>query len=286
MTPLADLIAHRRTLTRASTRRRPKTLPATPPPDAAALAYRAALARLGRAMDAAIHDVLADADLVPRRDAEGDAPDPANVPLVTPSRLARLLAAIRGRFAPLLTLDALGPLVDRVAERVNDHSRRGFVAQVQAATGVDPRGDAATAGLLRNFRRRNLALIKDLAGDKLDRVADALDAAQGMASKRDAHATIRDALGATQSRAELIAVTETHKLAAQLTESRHRAAGITSFKWSTVRDVRVRKEHKALHGREFGYDDPPVIRGEPTLPGHAPRCRCSAVPVLDERLLG
>jgi SPP1 gp7 family putative phage head morphogenesis protein len=100
-----------------------------------------------------------------------------------------------------------------------------------------------------------------------------------MASKGDAVATIREALGATRSRAETIAVTETHKLAAQLTQARHEAAGITRFRWSTSHDARVRPSHRVLHGREFDYDDPPIVDGEPTLPGHAPRCRCVPIPI-------
>jgi SPP1 gp7 family putative phage head morphogenesis protein len=92
---------------------------------------------------------------------------------------------------------------------------------------------------------------------------------------------IREQTGATESRAVLIARTETTSLNANLTQARHEAAGITEFVWSTSRDERVRESHRELDGKRFAYDALPEIEGEGRhLPGAFPRCRCVAVPVV------
>ncbi len=47
----------------------------------------------------------------------------------------------------------------------------------------------------------------------------------------------------------------------------------------------TRQEHKALNGKTFRWDDPPVFdsrTGKRGHPGSDGRCRCYAEPILDE----
>lgn len=86
----------------------------------------------------------------------------------------------------------------------------------------------------------------------------------------------------TRSRAEMIARTETARVASNVTTARAKMAGATSFRWETARDKDVRPLHRRLQGKIFAFDDPPIIgdRGERGLPGEIYNCRCFSVPLL------
>ncbi len=96
----------------------------------------------------------------------------------------------------------------------------------------------------------------------------------------------------TRSQARTIARDQMGTLFAQLNEAHQRDAGVSKYKWSTVRDERVRKCHAELEGRIISWDDPPemwydtksrgrVYTGRRCHPGQDYCCRCSAIPVFD-----
>jgi SPP1 gp7 family putative phage head morphogenesis protein len=93
---------------------------------------------------------------------------------------------------------------------------------------------------------------------------------------------IRDQLveriGMSRKRAKFIAVDQTGSILGQMTAKRHQQMGVSKFRWSTVKDERVRKTHKELNNKVFSYSDPPEVG----LPGTDYRCRCVAIPVFDE----
>lgn len=104
---------------------------------------------------------------------------------------------------------------------------------------------------------------------------------------------IMDELGAdTESRAILIARTETARARSNFTQARAQAVGSTHYIWRTVGDGSVRPTHKALNGTIQRWDSPPVSDyGKGGIPIHsAPgccfNCRCFASPIFpdDERL--
>lgn len=87
----------------------------------------------------------------------------------------------------------------------------------------------------------------------------------------------------TQSRATLIARTETSRAATVLTQTRAQHIGSEYFVWRTVGDSDVRPTHKALNGRTFRWDDPPECDpGHFALPGSIWNCRCYPEPVIPE----
>jgi SPP1 gp7 family putative phage head morphogenesis protein len=93
----------------------------------------------------------------------------------------------------------------------------------------------------------------------------------------------------TQSRAALIARTETSKSETALTKVRAEDLGLTSCQWQTSKDARVRPSHRNLDKVLMRFDDPPqpeALIGERStlnrgLPGEFPNCRCVALPVLN-----
>jgi len=81
-----------------------------------------------------------------------------------------------------------------------------------------------------------------------------------------------------KSNAKRIARDQISKLNGQIAEERQKnQAGLEEYIWRTVRDSRVRKEHKAREGKTYRWDSPP----KGGHPGTEINCRCYAEPKLD-----
>lgn len=280
MTTRAELLAFRRRVVAAAAKRKPpKRLPPAALPSGALVAYTRALTELSDEMDAAILDALAAEGLVPRQDAaEGDAPSFSIAERRTvASRVERVVKQVL-RKRPLLAR------LQEVADATARATRTEWAKQMKAAVGVDlPDAEPALAPAFKAFRAENTALIKSLAADKVARVrAILLDAGAGTRVEEIARA-VREGTDATRSRARLIARDQVLKLNAQITQTRHEAAGVESYVWRTSRDERVREAHRALDGKTFRYDDPPVVdprRGDRAHPGQHYQCRCIGEPII------
>jgi SPP1 gp7 family putative phage head morphogenesis protein len=85
----------------------------------------------------------------------------------------------------------------------------------------------------------------------------------------------------TAKKAVFLARQESSLLLSSYTANKYREAGIKKFKWSTSKDVRVRKSHEKLQGKIFKFDRPPAIRGRKLLPGEDYNCRCVPRPIVD-----
>jgi len=87
-----------------------------------------------------------------------------------------------------------------------------------------------------------------------------------------------------KAKAKFLARQESSLLMTSYTEARYQSEGIKKFIWSSSGDSRVRPEHKLLNGKEFSFNDLPIIdskTGERGLPGQAFGCRCRMKPVVD-----
>lgn len=276
----AELLAFRRAVVaRAAARRPPKRLPPAAPPKGALVAYTRALLDISDEMDRAILDALAAEGLAPRQDAaEGDVPSFSIAE--RRSVAARVEAVVRRVLARRPLLARLQEVADATARA----SRTEWARQMKAALGIDlPDTEPALAPAFKAFRAENVDLITSLAADKVARVREILvDAGAGTRVEEIARA-VRESADATRSRARLIARDQVLKLNAQITQTRHEAAGVTEFVWRTSKDERVREDHRALDGKRFRYDDPPIVdrrRGDRALPGVHFQCRCVAEPVI------
>lgn len=86
----------------------------------------------------------------------------------------------------------------------------------------------------------------------------------------------------TESRAMLIARTEVARTATELTAARCVHAEVTHAIWRTAGDGDVRESHKKMDGKVFEIKNPPIVDGEPLLPGATFNCRCYLEPLLPE----
>lgn len=89
-----------------------------------------------------------------------------------------------------------------------------------------------------------------------------------------------------ESRATLIARTETSRARSNFTQARAEAVGSTGYIWHTAGDGRVRETHARLDGTVQRWDSPPVCDygagGEEirSAPGAVFNCRCFAEPLF------
>jgi len=90
--------------------------------------------------------------------------------------------------------------------------------------------------------------------------------------------------GITQRRAKNIALDQTRKTYNAVNAQRLQNAGVNQFRWRhSGGSLNPRKDHVAMDGDIYSYDDLPVIdkrTGERGLPGQAPNCKCYQEPVI------
>ena len=274
-------LAQRRALVAAATKLHPPR--AVPPAQLPRpTQYTRALVEIAEELNAEIADALA-AEGLPRVDAaDGAAPPFSKGDLM--ARIRRLAERVVKRRGSVLST-----ALDAVAANVGTASKAAWARQAKAAMGVDlSQIEPNLTPTMERFRRENLDLITSMARDKVERVARILDDAPNARVE-----TIRDRIleegEVTKRQAALIARDQVLSLNAQVAQARHEAAGITQYIWRTSGDGDVRPDHKALNGKTFRYDEPPVVNASEVRRGRAERrehpgqdyqCRCTAEPVI------
>jgi len=277
MTP-AQILARRRVVAAAQKRHLPRKVPPAQLPRPTA--YTRALTSFADELNAEILAALADEGIpVPRADAaDGDAAMPPFSRRDLFARLQRIADALvkrRGSF--------LDTALHSIAANVTTQSKAEWARQAKAIVGIDLSQVEPDLGpVIETFRRANTDLITTMAADKVARVRALLDEHAGSRVE-----TIRDRImeegGVTRRQAALIARDQVLSLNAQVTQRRHAAAGIERYTWRTSKDRDVRPAHKALEGKVFRYDDPPVQnkKGDRANPGEFFQCRCVAEPIIE-----
>lgn len=90
----------------------------------------------------------------------------------------------------------------------------------------------------------------------------------------------------TKNRANLIARTETARVASTLTMVRAQNIGSEGYIWRTVKDARVRDSHHMMEGKFVLWSDPPEVDpGKFYHAGMFPNCRCFSEPVIPDRYM-
>lgn len=174
----------------------------------------------------------------------------------------------------------------KTAAKLIDQAVRGIQSSVDAdlkrLPGIDPSKVAGGELLVRQFRARNVGLIKTIAKEHLSRV-DAVIAEHGGLHVKGLAKKLQEAIGVSEARAKFWARDQTLKLHADVVETKHKSLGIVEYVWRTSQDGTVRPDHADLEGKTFKYDDPPVVdqrTGRRENPGHDFNCRCHGDPVL------
>ena len=140
------------------------------------------------------------------------------------------------------------------------------------------------------FQRKlieNQEQITSIPDDLLNDLQDVLT--KDTASGKTLTEIIEDIQGrfdVSESKARLIARTETAKINAALTQARSEALGISCYEWLSALKDTTRESHAEMHEQIVDYDNPPTLdepEGEYHA-GEAPNCFCWQNPcVLDEQ---
>jgi len=144
---------------------------------------------------------------------------------------------------------------------------------------------APTGAMMQALQREQVDLITSLPREAAERIQKL--AREGLISGSRSRSMVEEIMRSgevAESRAICIARTETARASSVLTQVRAQAAGCTHFRWRSHRDTRTRASHKAMNGTICEYANPPVVDGQPLMPGGIYNCRCYQVPILgDER---
>ncbi len=159
---------------------------------------------------------------------------------------------------------------------------------VSKLPGISQAKVAGGAAAVKSFETRNASLIKTIAAEHTQKVADIV-AESGGAHVKGLAAKLQGAFDISESKAKFWARDQTLKLHADIVQSKHQSLGITHYVWVTSKDGTVRHDHSILEGKTFAYASPPITNasevaaGRPARrnpPGKDYQCRCHADPVL------
>lgn len=92
---------------------------------------------------------------------------------------------------------------------------------------------------------------------------------------------VKEELQVIDKRAAFIARDQSAKLSSVTAQNRMNEFGIQIYQWIATSDGRTRDLHKKRNGKYFQMGTP-VAENYDGMPGIAPNCRCSMLPVLDE----
>lgn len=138
--------------------------------------------------------------------------------------------------------------------------------------------DQALEGIV----QQKVELIKTIGSEYFDTIQVKIeDAIREGSNQTELAKILEDETKVERNRAKFWASDQLGKAYGEINEKNQRAAGFTKFIWRTQLDQRVRDTHIVLEGKEFLYDELPVVDGRQIKPGEDYNCRCWAEPILE-----
>jgi SPP1 gp7 family putative phage head morphogenesis protein len=152
------------------------------------------------------------------------------------------------------------------------------------------RSDVVNNRMLPDMVRANARLISGVPDEIASKISNfaAKSALEGKRSEAVLAEIKRYAPHISESKARLIARTETAKAQSQISQVRAMAVGSVYYRWETSHDQRVRSSHAHMQGVICDFRHPPAperIIGEKSLGNYNAgcifNCRCIAQPIID-----
>lgn len=166
---------------------------------------------------------------------------------------------------------------------------KDFHASVKGIT-IAPQLNPVSVKKIADEWENNMRLwIKDFTAEEITRLRGDIKKAVFAGNRYEsAIKSIQASYGVSAGKAKFLARQETNLLMTKFKEGRYKDAGVIYYKWGCVAGSKhhpVRASHKALEGKIFSWDNPPVTSGpgEPVRrnnPGEDFNCRCFARPVV------
>lgn len=228
-------------------------------------------------------------DIVPQLPGLLESPTTAATRQDSADDIDEAFAAAAQAAAKAMPDEMIQAAAQSTALRVTEWSADQFQQQIQKVVKVNLYDDSS--GMVEHlelFVSDNVKLIKSLTGQHLIDVKGIVTrGARSGAHHLEVRKQIQQQLGITKRRAALIASDQIGKLNGEINQIRQTNLGVKRYRWSTSLDERVRKTHRSLEGSIQEWAKPPVVdprTGERGHPGQPIRCRCSAIPIIDDVL--
>lgn len=94
---------------------------------------------------------------------------------------------------------------------------------------------------------------------------------------------IEERFAVSTKKAKFLAKQEISLLTSKYKQVKYESVGVSKYKWS-ISNVRTRPDHRALNGKIFSFDDPPISNtstGAKNNPGEDFGCNCQAIPIIE-----
>lgn len=258
-------------------------LPIPQHPDAQERQYRGAIlayvARFQKLVTSQILPLLEQLPEEPGRGHRADAPS---------ERSAReLFAQLSRRIVQQTPNASLAQAARRSAAEVSAYQRGQMRHAFVASLGVDLFDLFAAEPDLRQaveaFTARNVALIRSVSTRYLTEVEELVIPAARAGTRASTLAKEIAWRGqVAESNAERIARDQIGKFQGQLNQVRQQALGLERYRWRTMRDNHVRREHVLREGQIFEWDNPPSDTPDDGHPGTPIGCRCYPEPMIED----
>lgn len=190
------------------------------------------------------------------------------------------------RVSNLYSADAVRKIALRSGRDISEVSKEKFNKQMESVLGVQPFvSEPWLADEMSAFTEENVSLIVSIRDEFL---ADVKEIILRGIKRGDLQTDIGKKLArrydVSVRRGRMIARDQTNKLAGRMDKLRQTTVGIKQYAWETAGDEAVRPMHRALDGKVFDWDKPPITnpKGERNHPGEDINCRCWARPIVDD----
>lgn len=201
-----------------------------------------------------------------------------------------VLNRLRNKWARIFSREA-PKIIDQIVNGIDKASSDTLKQSLkQLSGGITLKTDAMPAALQQAMKAaiaENVTLIKSIEAQYHTQIEGAVmrslqPGGRGLADVTEA---LQKYEGITDRRRNVVAKDQVRKITASMDVERAKSAGIKKFRWLHSRGgSEPRKDHVAMSGNVYSYDDPPVIdrrTGERGFPGQSVNCRCVAIPVLE-----
>jgi SPP1 gp7 family putative phage head morphogenesis protein len=179
--------------------------------------------------------------------------------------------------------------VKQIFERLIKKTDRSFRDSVRDIIVPPQLTDHARARIASEWEGNMQLWIKDFSEGEITKLRKNLQQSAFQGSRREGMLqTIQDSYDVSANKAKFLARQETSLLMSKFKEVRYADSGVQEYRWGCVAGTKshpVRLWHKALEGKIFRWDDPPVTSkpGDPVRrnnPGEDFNCRCFARPIV------
>ena len=180
-------------------------------------------------------------------------------------------------------LEELG--FSKTFDQVIDSVDKQFIQTVTKAIGIKVDiTESQRLAISQGFSDNLKLFIKDFADEQIPILRQEVERAVFAGIRAESlQKVIADRFGVSQSKARFLAKQEISLLTSKYKQAKYEDVGVNKYKWS-ISDVRTRPDHRALNGKTFSFDDPPITNqdtGARNNPGEDFGCNCVAIPIVE-----